>query len=111
MADDTPRASESKASLGETIRQILTGVSAKIFPAKENQLAPLKQQLLHAGFYHPQSLGVFLGGKLVLMLVLPLIAAALPYAAGSISLRKAIVVSFSATAFGMIAPGYGWKAR
>ncbi len=105
IADNTPQSSQKKVSFGEGLRTFLPALAAKLFSDKETQLAPLKQQMLHAGFYHPQTLGVFLGVKLVLMLVLPLMAAAVPYAVGSLSLKKAIIVSVSASAVGMIAPG------
>jgi tight adherence protein C len=110
MADDSPQSSVAKESFGDALQSFLPSVAAKLFPDRESQLAPLKQQLLEAGYYQRQALGVFLVVKLILMLTLPLIAAVVPYLSGAISLNKALVISLAASAFGMIAPGI-WLER
>jgi len=104
MSDDAPPAGELEPGLWESLRMLLPRLSAKLFPDKESQLTPLKQQLLQAGFYHPHALGIFLSFKLILMLVLPLVAAAVPYLAGALTLNKAIIASLCASGAGMILP-------
>ncbi len=110
LGDNAGSPGETKPPFSETLRTILPQWGAKLFPDRESQLAPVKKQLVQAGFYRPHALGIFLGVKLALMLGLPLLAAAVPYLAGSLSLNKAIVVSLSASAVGMIAPGL-WLER
>src|SRR5439155_21785091 len=85
MADDTAPSSEVKPGLMESMRTFLPKLAAELFPDRRSQLAPLKKQMLQAGFYHPHALGIFLGAKLVLMLALPLMAAAIPYLMGVVS--------------------------
>jgi tight adherence protein C len=109
ISDDTPAPTENKPQ-PRALAAFFTRLGAKLFADKESQLGPVKQQLLQAGYYAPQTLSLFLGVKLALMLGLPLLAAAIPYLVGAVSFNKAIVISFSATGIGMIAPGL-WLER
>jgi tight adherence protein C len=112
MGDDAPPPLpvETKSKPMDAMPAFLPRLASKLFMDKETQLAPVKAQLLQAGFYHPNALGIFLGFKLGLMLALPVLAAAIPYAMGVVSVNKAIVISLSASAVGMIAPGL-WLER
>jgi tight adherence protein C len=105
IGDDSALPAEARPRLGEMLRTFLPHLGTRLFRDKEGGMAPLKRQLLQAGYYHQQALGMFLGVKLALMLGLPLVAAAAPYLAGGVSLKKAIVISISASALGMIVPG------
>ena len=103
MADENGVSSEPAPTVA--IRTPVFQFAAKLFPDRESQLGHIKQHLVQAGFYQAHALGIFLGVKLALMLALPLLAAAIPFLAGSLSLNKAIIVSLAASALGMIAPG------
>jgi tight adherence protein C len=72
---------------------------------RQSHTAALRDRLWQAGCYRPNAAGIFLGTKLILMLLLPLLAAAIPFLLGELSLRHAVLLSVFASAAGMLAPG------
>jgi len=72
--------------------------------------ADLRTHLQRAGFGR-DSLQPFMGIKLVLMIVLPALVAALPYVAGIVSLHVALLVSVLASAAGLFAPNLWLRWR
>jgi tight adherence protein C len=110
ISEDAPAPAAAERGWFASLRTLLPKLSARLFPDKESRMTPLKQQLLQAGFYHPHALGIFLSAKLTLMLVLPLVAAAIPYLTGVLTLNRAIIASLSASAAGMILPSI-WLER
>jgi tight adherence protein C len=109
--EDSATADQAQASVKQLVRTTLPKLGNLLFSNKQDRLAPLKRRLLQAGFYGPNFLGIFLGTKLVLMLVLPLLAATIPYLLGNLSLKWALTISLSASAMGMIAPGIWLDAQ
>jgi tight adherence protein C len=109
MADDAPP-SEIGPGLGASLRNLLPRLGGSLLPGNEGRLSSTKKNLLQAGFYHPNALSIILGVKLALMVMLPVLAAAIPYFIGVLSLNMAIVASLSASAVGMIAPSL-WLER
>src|ERR1700677_3036597 len=76
-----------------------------LFP-KEGHLAELRKRMVQAGFYRPKAAEIFLGVKLALMVVLPLLAAAVPLVFKSMSLTLATTIIMSAATAGIIIPNY-----
>jgi tight adherence protein C len=104
LAEDKPPAVE-EAGFGDLLRTALTKLGAYLFPDKEHANAPLRAKLLQAGYYRPNTAGVFLGVKLALMVILPLFTAAIPYALGGLSLHRALLASLIGATGGMVLPG------
>ena len=104
LADAKPQA-EEEPGLTDTLQTFLPKFGAYLFPAKESHIAPLKRKLLCAGYYRPNTAGVYLGVKLALMMTLPLIGAAIPYALGSLTIFKALLASLAGATLGMVIPG------
>jgi tight adherence protein C len=110
LAENDPPAAQKPGTL-ERARSILPHFGAWLFPDQESGQTSLKKQLLQAGFYRRNALGIFLGTKLMLMLVLPLLASAVPYVMGNLTMQTALVVSVSASSVGMIVPGLWLDAQ
>jgi tight adherence protein C len=110
LAENDPPAAE-KSGAPEGARSILPELGASFFPNIESGHDWLKKRLLEAGFYRRNSLEIFLGAKLTLMLVLPVLASAVLYLVGNLTLQKTLIVSLSASSLGMIVPGVWLDAQ
>jgi tight adherence protein C len=111
LADGAAPPASEKSSVGDLARTALPKIGTLLLPNKEDRLATLKQKLLQAGYYSPHALGIYLGVKLVLMLVLPMATAALPYLLGDLGLQRAVQVSVCASGAGMLLPGIWLMSR
>jgi tight adherence protein C len=110
LAENDPPAAE-KSGAPEGARSILPELGASFFPNIESGHDSLKKRLLEAGFYRRNALEIFLGAKLTLMLVLPVLACAVLYLLGNLTLQKTLIVSLSASSLGMIVPGVWLDAQ
>src|SRR5260370_24779633 len=110
LAENDPPATEKPGALDEA-RSILPGFGASFFPNIESRHDSLKKRLLEAGFYRRNALETFLGAKLTLMLVLPVLACAVLYLLGNLTLQKTLIVSLAASSLGMIVPGLWLDAQ
>jgi tight adherence protein C len=110
LAENDPPAAE-KSGVPEGARSILPELGASFFPNIESGHDALKKRLLEAGFYRRNALEIFLGAKLTLMLVLPVLASAVLYLLGNLTLQQSLVVSLSASSLGMIVPGVWLDAQ
>src|SRR5262249_19662644 len=88
----------------------LPKLGSLLLPRRQDHIGHLKKRLVQAGFYQAGALHPFLGVKLIVMLVLPLLAALIPYAAGAPSLQPAMLVCVGPRGLGMVAPGL-WLER
>src|SRR5690349_13623158 len=70
----------------------LPRVGSLILPVEEKQRLDLQARLRLAGFYNPLALRLFLGVKLSLVVVLPVVMGLVPYLAGLISGQIALLV-------------------
>jgi tight adherence protein C len=96
---------EEEAKFGEWLRDTLPKIGTLIMPKEEdNQLVELKADMLRAGIYNRNALRIFLGGKLLLMLFLPIPLALAPFCLGLITLLQAEIASLLATSIGMSLP-------
>src|SRR5439155_25840972 len=102
-ADDPPPL--DRPSMRDLARSTLPKLRAVVLPKRKETAEKLPKQLLQAGFYNPNALRVFLGMKLVLMLILPVVAAIVPYALGALSTQRAVLFTVSASSIGMLVPG------
>ena len=94
-----------EADFGEWLRNTLPKIGTLLMPKEEDsQIVELKADLLRAGIYNPKALRVFLGGKLLLMLFLPIPLAVAPFCLGLITLLQAEIASLLATSIGMSLP-------
>lgn len=76
----------------------------------DEQFEDLKARLLRAGCGR-NSLRVFMGVKLLLMIALPAVCAIAPYLAGVFSLQVALLISAFASAIGIFAPNVWLRYR
>ncbi len=98
--------------MGEFLRSVLRKFGALVVPTEEDhRVAELKADLLRAGIYTPNALRVFMGSKLVLMLLLPIPCALLPYGLGLLTLLHALLASLLASCLGMFLPTMWLRRR
>jgi tight adherence protein C len=96
-APERPRALEVALSA-------LPAVGAMVAPGDAKVVARLKDRLTQAGVYGPTAVMILLGAQILLMVLLPLMAAGLPLALGLLSWRSALLVGAGAAAAGMLTP-------
>ena len=92
-------------SVSEFCLSALPKIGALMLPVREKDREPLQRRLLQAGFYAPQALRLFLGVKLLLLVVLPLACAAGPWLAGALAPRTAAFLGTLAAGVALVAPG------
>jgi tight adherence protein C len=93
------------ASVSELALSTLPKVGTLLLPGREGERASLQARLMQGGFYGPQALRYFLGAKLVLLVALPVVLAFVPWLAGLVSDRSALLLASVAAGLGLIAPG------
>lgn len=108
-AEDSSLVPEKRAmrTLAETA---LPKIGTLLLPTKGSGIGNVRQRLVLAGYYGPSAVQIFLGAKLLVMLLLPLVCAVLPYALGFLSLQWALVVTLAASFLGMLASNH-WLDR
>jgi tight adherence protein C len=103
LSSDKPE--EETASTLEFFRGTLRKLGSVLMPQEEDhRVAELKGDFLRSGIYGPNALRVYMGAKLVLMVLLPIPFAVVPYSLGLISLLHAVTASLLATCLGMLLP-------
>jgi len=96
---------QEEGTLAEFLRGTLPKIGTLVLPKEEDsRIFELKAQLLRAGIYKPKGLRIFMGVKLLLMLLLPIPCALVPYGFGLLDIFPALTVSMMATCLGMMAP-------
>jgi tight adherence protein C len=80
-----------------------------LFMPREKDAAGLKSRFARAGIYRARAAGLFYGSKLLLLVLLPLAAAWLPYSLGFMTLHVALMTAAFAAAFGMFCPDFWLK--
>jgi tight adherence protein C len=107
LAGSSPPATERRWS--NLVQNTFTRFGKRLVP-REGYLAGLRKQLVEAGFYRASDVEMFLGVKLILMIVLPLLAAAVPFMFKSVGLKWAVSISMSAAVAGIMIPNL-WLRR
>jgi tight adherence protein C len=103
LSADQPAAGPGKG--GKIARAALPLIGDLILPGNEEQLASLKLRLTRAGVYGPNVVKIFLGIKVLLMIVLPVTAGVLPFALDLLSWRMALFLGVVALCVGVLTPG------
>jgi tight adherence protein C len=93
------------ASVSEFALSMVPRVGMLLLPGREKERVPLQARLLQAGFYAPQALRLFLGFKMLLLVVLPLICAIIPWLAGLFPGRQAAMIGTGAAGVALVVPG------
>jgi tight adherence protein C len=99
---EKPAAERPKAV--EMVLSALPAVGALVVPGDKQILERLKERLTQAGIYGPSAVLILLGTQVLLMVLLPLTTALLPFALGLLSGLHALVVAAVAVAVGMLTP-------
>lgn len=103
LSSDAPE--EPTTSLVEFFRGLLRKFGNVLMPEEEDHsMAQLKASFLRAGIYESHALRVYMGAKLFLMMLLPVLFALAPYGLGLISLIYAVNASLVAACLGMSLP-------
>jgi tight adherence protein C len=89
----------------------LPAIGALILAKERDRLEQVRNQLIKAGIYTGQAVYLYAGIKWVLMLVLPILFAFLPWLFGFLSLGRLPLVALSACAVGMWAPHFWLSSR
>jgi tight adherence protein C len=110
LADDDKPTAE-KNGLGDLMRSALPRLGRLLLPREENRVAHRKRELMQAGFYGPNALRHFMGAQFVLMVLLPVVAVALPYSLGLLTPRWALLDGVVAGSVGMLLPGAWLRNR
>jgi tight adherence protein C len=92
-------------SVSDLALSALPRVGSLLVPVREQERAPLQARLLQAGFYTPQALRIFLGAKLLLLVLLPVLLGLVPYLAGVLGPSQALVLGGFGAGLGLVLPG------
>jgi tight adherence protein C len=106
LGDDEaqPQAAVARADMRSLAWSALLKLGRLMAPKEEERQASRKKLLYQAGIYGPQALRIFAGAQFTLLIGLPLMTIALPYALGLLSLRWALAASVVVGSAGMVAP-------
>lgn len=96
----------ASGGMGQMALTALPRIGNLILPSNEEQLAFLKARLTRAGIYGPNAVKIFLGMKMMLMLVLPLAASVFPYAMGLLTGQQALTLGVMAISVGLLTPSF-----
>ena len=110
--EEQPQAAE-KAKATDIRSVLWTGLlkfGRLVAPKEEERQANRKKLLYEAGFYGPHGLRVFAGVQFALLIALPLLVVALPYAPGLLPLRWALIASVVVGSAGMASPAAWLRA-
>jgi tight adherence protein C len=92
---------------GETaLGGLLPRAGNLLLPSNRDQLAQLKTRLTQAGIYGPNSVKIFLGVKVLLMVLLPATAAVLPLVLELLTWERAVMIGGVACGVGMLTPSF-----
>jgi tight adherence protein C len=106
------KAPDAEGNFADWLRSTLPKIGTVIMPKEEDhRLLELKANFLRAGIYNPKAMRIYLGAKLVLMLVLPIPFAVAPYGLGLVSLFNALALSLIASCTGMSLPAFWLRGR
>ena len=111
MNDKTnPAPGIDRATVTRLAREALPKVGTALTPQNEEQRSRLQTKLVHAGLYGRGTMNVFLGVKLILM-VLPAIIGTLAGLAGLVPLMKGSLGGVYLGVIGLVGPGYWLSAK
>ncbi len=97
------------SGVGDLARSTLPRLGTLLVAKEEHRVANLRDRLVQAGFYRRNALRAFMGAKLMLMMVLPILFGLVPYLLGWLGLQRGLLFSVVGSALGMLAPNL-WLA-
>jgi tight adherence protein C len=92
-------------TVAQMARNTLPKMGATLVPENEEQRSLLKARLIHAGFYSPQAMYIFLGVK-ILLIVAPALVGLAVGLVGLAPLNKAVLFGAVGGIFGMVGPSF-----
>lgn len=95
----------STQAVSQALRTTLPKMGKHLMPGNAEEQSRLKTRLLHAGMYHPQTLPIFLGVKMFLM-VAPAIVGLAVGLGTQLPTNISVMVGACASIFGMIGPSF-----
>ncbi|WP_422931150.1 type II secretion system F family protein [Singulisphaera sp. PoT] len=104
------RPAASPETVAQIARTTLPKMGKVIVPDNEAERSRLAAQLIHAGLYHRQSMYVFLGVKLII-LVSALFVGIVLTSTGAMSMMQAMLIALGLFVFGMIGPSFWLDSR
>jgi tight adherence protein C len=107
---DRGRPNAPQAPVAKFTRSMLPKIGSPLLPGDEQGRNRLKSRLLAAGLYNPRALVVFLGVKMLLMM-LPVAAGVLAGLSGLLPFMYGLLYGLVAGGFGMIAPSWWLDSR
>lgn len=84
---------------------VLPALGQPLKPQGAKQLHDLQNRLEHAGLYHPAALALFLGAR-VLFIIVPALLAGIAILVGLVSAREGLLGGAIGSMIGMIGPGF-----
>lgn len=96
-------------AISTVVRSTLPKIGQSLLPEDEAGRTHLKSRLIHAGLYTPQSVLIFLGAKLLLM-VIPFLFGVAGGLVGFFPLKYGAVFGVCCGVFGMVGPSF-WLDR
>src|SRR5205085_803698 len=94
-----------KAGAGTAVPGFLARAGAILLPSRDRQRMWLESRLIQAGIYNPAAASAFLGAKLLLVLLLPVVAGLGLYLSGFMSPQRVLSAGLIAAGCGVIIPG------
>jgi tight adherence protein C len=91
-------------------KSTLPKMGAILLPRSEADQTKLQSRLIHAGLYGRQALALYLGVKLLLIALPPLIGLGLAFA-GVLSMQKGLIFGAVASGLGIVAPSFWLDSR
>lgn len=99
-----------KRPLKALVRSLLVRIGTPLVPSDEKERTLLRTQLIHAGLYSRDAMTIFLGAKMVLI-VLPLLAALVVLLMRWLPLQKGLLFGLVGSVFGIMGANFWLEAR
>jgi len=99
------REREPIRAVSKAVQVTLPKVGKHLMPEKAEEQTRLKARLIQAGFYQPQAVSIFLGAKMLLM-VLPVLIGFAAGLAGLVPTSYGVLAGGCASIFGTIGPSF-----
>jgi tight adherence protein C len=98
------------ASMSKLTQSVLPKIGRRLLPNNEEERSRLQSRLIHAGLYHRSAMLVFLGIKMIL-LVVPLILGLVIAKIDGFPLINSLLVGLTAGCLGMLLPSFWLDMR
>jgi tight adherence protein C len=97
-------------SVSKITRRVLPRIGSPLVPTSRTEETRLRTRLIHAGFYSRHAMVVFLGVKM-LLIVLPAVAGMVAAATGAVPLLNAALYGLLGSCAGMVGPNLWLDSR